>query len=80
MRKLKLFFVFSGNKDTNVCSMVDIRCYTDAHDRFTKELLIRKCDCLPDCTSVTYDVEIAQGQSRYSDDTDALRNALNESM
>lgn len=59
--------------------MVDIRCYIDARDRFTKELLIKECDCLPDCTSVTYDVEIAQGQTRYSDSARALKTFLNES-
>lgn len=58
--------------------MVNIRCYIGARDRFTKELLVKKCNCLPDCTSVTYDVEISQAHSRYTDSISALRYALNE--
>lgn len=43
-----------------MCTMVDIRCYIDANDRFAKDLMVRKCKCLPDCTSITYDLEISQ--------------------
>lgn len=40
--------------------MTDIRCYIDASDRFTKDLIVKKCQCLPDCASITYDLEISQ--------------------
>lgn len=58
--------------------MVDIKCYINARDRFSKELQINNCNCLPDCTSVTYDVETSQVQSQFSDRIAALRYELNE--
>lgn len=69
----------SGDKNTEVCSMGDIRCYINAEDKFSKELIVQQCNCLPDCFSISYDVEISQAKTYGSETDDALKNALNES-
>ncbi|XP_055303176.1 pickpocket protein 28-like [Sitodiplosis mosellana] len=66
-------------KGTKVCTIVDNKCYINAADEFSKNLLVKNCDCLPDCTAITYDVEISQAQKYYSASDIALKNALNES-
>lgn len=58
--------------------MVDIRCYVSAGDRFSKGLLVKKCNCLPDCTSITYDVEISQAPFRYTEEDIELKKSLKQ--
>lgn len=55
----KLVF-YLGDKYTKICTLFDIPCYVDAVDEFSKNLLLKNCDCLPDCTSITYDLELSQ--------------------
>lgn len=61
--------------------MVDIRCYIDADDRFAKYLMVENCKCLPDCTSITYDLEISQTpiQFFYTGDDTSHWDPQNES-
>lgn len=40
--------------------MGDSHCYMNARDIFFKQQSVINCNCLPDCTSITYDVEISQ--------------------
>lgn len=63
-----------------MCTIVDNKCYVGAADEFAKNLLVKDCDCLPDCVSVTYDVETSQSQKHYSASEIALKKELNESM
>lgn len=35
-------------------------CYEDAEVQFYKELQLKKCNCLPDCTAIKYDAEVSQ--------------------
>lgn len=61
--------------------MVDIRCYINAGDRFSKDLMVKNCKCLPDCTAITYDIEISQTPMQYfnSDDDISHWNSQNVS-
>lgn len=71
-------FVALGNKKTRICTMADIPCHINAVSIFTRNQYIEKCNCLPDCTEITYDVEISQAQIRNSADDIILRSSLNE--
>ncbi|XP_031635398.1 pickpocket protein 28-like [Contarinia nasturtii] len=64
---------------TKVCTIADNPCYFNADDEFSKNLIVKKCNCLPDCTSITYDTEISQAQNLHSAEEIALKAALNES-
>lgn len=68
-----------GDKNTKVCTMTEIRCYINADIIFTKDLVVDECNCLPDCTSITYDIETSQAPFWYSAEDVALKNSLNES-
>lgn len=62
---MKIFFStsFTGDKHTKICTQNKIQCYVNTSDEFSKNLLLKNCNCLPDCTSVTYDVELSQAPS-----------------
>lgn len=77
----EIIFSLLGDKETNVCTMVDIQCYIDAGDRFSKDLMVKHCKCLPDCTSITYALEISQTPIQFlnSEDDFAHWNSQNES-
>lgn len=68
--------VFLGDKDTKVCTIAEIHCFVENDRTFSGNLTVKQCNCLPDCTTLTYDVEISQAQS--FDLIDKLRNSLNE--
>lgn len=68
-----------GDVNTTICTMVDIRCYVGANDAFARNLMVNDCNCLPDCTTITYDVEISQAQMFELADVDALKESLNGS-
>ncbi|XP_055295138.1 pickpocket protein 28-like [Sitodiplosis mosellana] len=44
--------------ETNVCAASDIQCQYEADKNFSRNSIVDQCQCLPDCTSITYDVEI----------------------
>lgn len=71
-------FFLTGDKDTKVCTIGDIQCYVEADRTFSGNLTVKQCNCLPDCTTLTYDVEISQAPSFYISDLTDLRNSLNE--
>lgn len=58
--------------------MADIQCYIQAEFIFKKFQNVSSCECLSDCTEISYDVEISQAQARYSIEDMELRNTLNE--
>lgn len=64
-----------------MCTMVDIRCYIDAGDRFSKDLMVKNCKCLPDCTAITYDLEISQTPIQFFNSAEDIGhwNSQNES-
>lgn len=74
------FHRFAGDKDTPICGASKITCYEDAEDKLIENGLIEGfknaktagtagniCNCLPACTSITYDARISQAQFESRD-------------
>lgn len=59
--------------------MIEIQCYNNAERMFRSNQYVRECHCLPDCTAISYDIEMSQAQTRYSAEELALKNTLNDS-
>lgn len=83
------FFSFAGDKDTKICGAAKIKCYNEAEDRllekdFTEgltgdlEAVKKGCNCLPACTSITYDAEISQAKFDWVSLFNAYKNPLDE--
>lgn len=47
-----------GDNNTKICA--NIMCYGIARIDFAEKLIVENCNCLPDCISITYDVELSQ--------------------
>lgn len=45
--------------------MFDMSCYMATENKFDSD----SCECLADCTSIGYDVEISQVPSQFFEDT-----------
>lgn len=83
---LFLFISFAGEKRTTVCGAGNKFCYEKAEEKLYGEDVIdglqdryaksfrEKCNCLPACTSITYDMKIEK--SKY--DWEFTINARNE--
>lgn len=50
-------FWSTGDNQTEVCPYVRIFCDYKVQVNFTNDLMVEQCQCLPDCTSIKYDVE-----------------------
>lgn len=75
------------NEETPVCGALKVKCYNEAEDdhlwkEFTDGLRKEKtyshggnteCNCLPSCTSITYDAETSQADF----DWESLFNSYN---
>lgn len=69
-------FSMPRNRDKKICTRADETCYNHAENDFMAEDLKMRpqkstsdeslCNCLPSCTSITYDVEISHGD--YEDE------------
>lgn len=56
---------FEGGNDTKVCQLFGSMCCQLARGNLTSQLTMKKtCDCLPDCTSIDYDMEYSQYQNK----------------
>lgn len=67
--KIKPFILpFSGENNTKICTMYDMVCVTFAETIFGQDLVVQQCDCMADCTSISYHVELSQAQSKYFED------------
>lgn len=53
-----------GDDKSRICTTLDIDCCVDAEHEFKKKhsFAVIECDCLSDCVSISYDVEISQGK------------------
>lgn len=74
-----------GDKSTPMCGVGKMQCYYDAeqelinNDFIDKTLPIPKdCDCLPACTTITYDTEIANLKFDWQSGFDAHNYAVPE--
>lgn len=64
-----IFPFFEGDNDTLICGAAKLDCYSDSVDKLLEnyvdsvhngETMNEMCNCLPSCTSITYDVEVSQ--------------------
>lgn len=70
--------LFSGENHTKICGAAKIKCYNDAEDKLSEKSFIdgltddsyvtvkRGCNCLPSCTSITYDAEMSQAAFNWT--------------
>lgn len=85
---LSLISNISGDKETRICGASNIKCYNEAEDKllekdFTEglsniEAVKKGCNCLPACTSITYDAEISQAKFDWISLFNAYKNPLDE--
>lgn len=66
----------SDNRSTPVCGAANIQCYTKAEGALQQREFAQSvggrsvaagCNCLPDCTSITYDAEMTQTRFSWPD-------------
>lgn len=90
--KLDLFlFNFLGSKDTPVCGQASYECVNKAEDTLLTDEIneglasstdsqrgVTECNCLPACTSITYDAEISQARFNWEDLFKAYKNPIDE--
>lgn len=84
-------FSMPRNKDTPVCGQASYECVNNAEDTLlTNEIKeglasstdsrrgVTECNCLPACTSITYDAEISQARFNWEDLFKAYKNPIDE--
>lgn len=83
------FILLVGDGDTKICGAAKIKCYNDAEDKLSEkeftdglstdtEIVKRGCNCLPSCTSITYDAEISQAKFDWVSLFTAFKSNLTE--
>lgn len=80
--------LFKGDKNTRICGTDKIKCYNDAEDKLLEHDFVEGlknvhsaasgCNCLPACTSITYDAEISQAKFDWIGLFKAFNNPLDE--
>lgn len=79
------------DQDTPVCGAMSIQCYNDAEDALLQREITEglagsklnqrgqtECNCLPSCTSITYDAETSQADFDWENLFRAYDNPLDE--
>lgn len=66
-------FFMPRDANTSVCRFMNISCSFKAEREYTKRLISEQCACLPDCMSVTYNVETSQIKLYHSEIGDELK-------
>lgn len=70
-----------------ICGAANIKCYNEAEDDLLKQDFMeglsktvekKGCNCLPACTSITYDAEISQARFDWVSLFNAYKNPLDE--
>lgn len=92
-RRVHFFLLFSmkfiaGDRNTSICGAMNIKCYNDAEDTLLEKFFadglsnagyeLTGCNCLPSCTSITYDAEISQAKFDWVNLFTAYKNPLDE--
>lgn len=67
MNKILNDIFFSGDRDTNICSMLMFECYTNAVKRFVKKFKLKNCNCLLDCVSIKYNYDVSMNRFDHDD-------------
>lgn len=65
---------FSGDVNTNVCRFQNSSCSIQAQMEYTKRYFAEQCACLPDCRSISYNMETSQIKVYHSEIGDELRD------
>lgn len=84
-----ILFLHIGDNDTKICGAAKIKCYNDAEDKLSEkefteglgdniEKVKSGCNCLPSCTSITYDAEISQAPFDWVSLFTAFKSNLTE--
>lgn len=60
--QIKSWTLISGNRDTEICSMLTFECYTNAKKSFVQNFILKSCNCLLDCVSIKYSVEVSMNR------------------
>lgn len=73
-------FSMPRDDDTPICGVFNVLCYISVEntlweDAGSKDPAINKCNCLPACSSISYDAEISQAKFELH----RYLQALNES-
>lgn len=63
-------FHFKGKDDTRICGRQRSECYTTVLEDLQSADFSKKCNCLPDCTSITYEATISQAKNTFRDNYD----------
>ena len=73
---MRVSSILQDDNNTRICGSSKISCYDEAEDNFLQEHLIPRstnfttsieCNCLPACTSLTYDTEISQALFEFNE-------------
>lgn len=56
------FSILSGDENTAVCRLFDVNRVDDVINVFTMNFMVKECDCLPDCFSISWEMETSQAQ------------------
>lgn len=83
-------FSMPRDEDTPICGAAKIACYNEAEDNLLKAQFeegltiqpgqdrVKGCNCLPACTSITYDAEISQSPFDWISLFNAFKSPLSE--
>lgn len=66
------FFINPGNDTTPVCGVAKMKCYNYAEDYdyfhgLVGRWITEKCNCLPACTSITYEAEVMPNDMHWGE-------------
>lgn len=61
-----------GNERTKVCRMTEIEQFALIELKYSNNLTVNLCNCLADCTSISYDVEFSQVPFYHSESDKVL--------
>lgn len=85
---LKKKKIIAGDRNTPVCGAAKLQCYNKAEDELLKSDFLegltkpenakKGCNCLPACTSITYDAEISQAKFDWRSLFNAYKNPIDE--
>lgn len=80
--------IFEGDANTSICGLGKLECYQNAEDKLREKTFVEglknehsiatSCNCLPSCSSITYDAEITQSKFNMEGVFNAFLNPLDE--
>lgn len=81
-----MLIYFAGDENTKICGTAKIKCYMQAQESLFEEDIVdglsdqeaksfrNECNCLPSCTTVTYDAHVDRAKFYWKE---ALLRTLN---